>query len=678
MFRLTISFVLLMAVPFVATRAADAVVFHVAPEGNDKDPGSEQKPFATPQRARDAIRDLKRKNNGRLPGPVTVLLHGGTFVLAAPLLLTADDTGSAETPITYAARGKDRPILSGGRRIAGWKEVNLDGKKLWAAEIADVKTGKWSFHQLWINGQRRPRARHPNDGFLRIAGLPDGKIQGPGSPGQDRFTFAKGDLKAWDAVEDAEVMAYHLWVGVRLPIVSVDEKDRLVKFSATSRRRLTDGNELARYRVENALELLDVPGEWYLQKKTGTLYYWPRPGEDLAKVEAVAPVLPHLVRLECKPELGQSIEHLTFRGLTFAHTEAWPARTDGADVQAAAGVAALVQGDGLKHCRFEDCTIAHGSGYGLHLARGCEDNQVVGCELTDLGAGGVKIGEMTLRDNPREQTHGNAVTDCHIHDLGHVFPQAVGLWIGQSFDNRLAHNHVHDLFYTGISVGWTWGYGKTLARGNIIELNDIHDVGKEVLSDMGGIYTLGTQPGTAIRRNIFHDISGYKYGGWGIYFDEGSTGIIAEGNLVYRTTHGGFHQHYGKENIVRGNIFAFGRDQQLQRSRVEEHRSFTFEGNMVYWTKGPLLQGQWKDDKFTLDRNLYWRTDGGDIRFGELTLEQWRAKGQDKNSLIADPLFENPGKGDFRLKKGSPAAKIGFTMPDLSTVGPRPPDQRKD
>ncbi len=659
----------------VAIAAPAPVVFHVATTGNDHDPGTRERPFATLERAQTALRTLKRQSGG-LRQPVTILVHGGTYSLTAPLVLTPEDSGTADNPVSIAAAAGEKPVLSGGRRVTGWKEVTVAGKRLWAAELPEVRAGRWYFHQLWVNGHRRPRARYPHDGFLRIAALPDVKPDTPRNQGQDRFQFHPGDLKRWKNLEDVEVVVLHLWVSVRLAVTGVNENQHLITFAHPSRRRLTDGPLPARYYVENALELLDRPGEWYLDRKTGTLYDWPLPDEKMANADVIAPALPYLLRFAGKPEAKQAVGHVVVRGLTFAHAEWWPARTDPVDVQAAAPVPAAIQADGLRDSALEDCTVTHVSNYGIHLARGCEHNRIVGCELTDLGAGGIQVGEMAVRDDPAQQTHANRVTDNHIHDVGQVFHQAVGIWIGQSYGNRIAHNHIHDLYYTGISCGWTWGYGKALARDNLIAENHVHDLGKGWLSDLGGIYTLGKQPGTVIRGNVFHDITGYRYGGWGIYLDEGSTDIRAEDNLVYRTSHGGFHQHYGQDNVIRNNVFALGRDAQLQRTRAEPHRSFTFERNLVYYRQGKLLQGKWDDDKFVMDYNLYWRVGGEAVRFGSWSWEQWRAKGRDQHSLIADPLFRDPDHGDFRLKSGSPALRVGFTPPDWSGVGPRPPARR--
>ena len=257
-----------------------------------------------------------------------------------------------------------------------------------------------------------------------------------------------------------------------------------------------------------------------------------------------------------------------------------------------------------------------------------------------------------------------------------MFHSAIGVWIGQSYNNLISHNHIHDFYYSGFSVGWTWGYGPALARGNIVKYNHVHHIGVRsngdgpILSDMAGISTLGNQPGTVIKSNIFHDVAGFRYGGWGIYFDEGSTHIVAENNLVYRTTHGGFHQHYGKENVVRNNIFAFARDSQIQATRPEEHLSFTFERNIVYWRSGPLSNsGNLRNIKVAFDQNLYWIEAGGEIKIGGMSWDEWREKGMDANSMIADPKFMAPEKDDFRLSPDSPAFKLDFVPFDTSEVG---------
>ncbi len=285
--------------------------------------------------------------------------------------------------------------------------------------------------------------------------------------------------------------------------------------------------------------------------------------------------------------------------------------------QAAARVPPAVAVSGARDVSFEVCRFVHLGGYRVAFQDGCRHNRIAGCEMTDLGAGGVKIGETLLREAVAEQTFGNAVVDCHIHNVGRLFHSAVGIWVGQSYDNRLAHNHIHDLYYSTISIGWTWGYGTTLARGNIVEYN------------------------------FFHDIAGRSYGGWGVYLDEGSSNILVENNLVTRTTHGGFHQHFERDNLIRNNIFAFERHVQLQRTRAESQHNLTF------------------------DRNLDWNTTTGPIVFDGPSFEQWQTKGMERRYRIADPLFLAPHEDDFRLPPDSPALAVGFQPFHVDTVGPR-------
>jgi hypothetical protein len=304
--------------------------------------------------------------------------------------------------------------------------------------------------------------------------------------------------------------------------------------------------------------------------------------------------------------------------------------------------------------------------------------------MTDLGAGGIKIGETKIRNTDAEQTRDNEVSDCTIADCGITLPSAIGIWLGQTSHNVLSHNEIRGLWYTGISIGWTWGYGNSMARDNLIEFNHVHHIGspadgvEPILSDMGGIYTLGKEPGTVIRNNCFHDIAGLRYGGWGIYFDEGSTGILAENNLVYRATHGGFHQHYGEDNIVRNNIFAFGRDAQIRRTRLEDHLSFSFEKNLVYWKQGKLLDGDFSKLNVKFDNNTYWHVGGEDFKFAGMSWDEWRKAGMDEHGQIRDPGFVDADRSDFHLKDGAKKELSGFVPFDVSTAGPRPESGQRD
>jgi hypothetical protein len=229
-----------------------------------------------------------------------------------------------------------------------------------------------------------------------------------------------------------------------------------------------------------------------------------------------------------------------------------------------------------------------------------------------------------------------------------------------------------------------------------VEFNHIHHIGQGLLSDMGGIYTLGVSPGTTLRNNLIHDVDANQYGGWGIYHDEGSTHLLVENNVVYRTKFAPFNIHYAKEVTVRNNIFALGRLEQLSRGRVEPHKSVFFERNIIYWNEGKLFTGNWKDvpyefhvspnraakdgpvkltSTFECDWNLYFNPAFklDQVSFAGGTWADWQKRGKDVHSRYADPQFIDAEHGDFRLKPGSPAWALGFRPIDLGQVGPRRP-----
>lgn len=696
-FLAIVSAVLLTLGSTRVSKAEDVIHFYVSPEGSDAFSGLMARnnarrtdgPVATLDRARELIRTLRKANGGKLSHPVDVMLRGGTYWLAGPFVLAPEDSGTAECPITYSAYQNEIPVLSAGRPVRHWGKATLNGHDVWAANIPQLKGAEDVFGEMWVNGHRRHMARSPNSGYFQAGDVPgltkDAKLQ----DGQNAFHFNEGELKNWPDAADAEVVLMSLWAESHLPIESIDEKERLVHFTKATVHKMAAGD---RYFIQGAAELLDEPGEWYFDRKTATLYYFPMPGEAMLGSEIVIPWHEQIVRLTGSPEKGEFVEHLAFRGISFAHSE-WEVprgkpRLEGMKPagfnQAEWGVPGAVWGEGVRDCMFDQCTVSHCGNYGIELGRGCQHNKITYCTLTDLGAGGIKLGETRIRNDDAEQTKMNEISDCTIADCGITLPSAIGVWLGQTSQNLISHNEIHGLWYTGISIGWTWGYGNSLARDNIVEFNHVHHIGspadgvEPVLSDMGAIYTLGKQPGTIIRNNHFHDIAGLRYGGWGIYFDEGSTGILAENNLVYRTTHGGFHQHYGENNIVRNNIFALGRDAQIRRTRVEDHLSFTFEKNLVYWKQGTLLDGNWSKLNVAFDNNTYWHVGGEDFKFAKMTWDEWHKAGMDEHGQIRDPGFVDPDQADFHLKSGAERDLAGFVPFDVSTAGPRPRAEKPD
>ena len=674
----------LLALALLAAPLARAQTLYVAPNGNDHwtgrqahpNAGRTDGPLASLASARDAVRALAQSAPGH--GPVRVVIAGGVYPLAAPVVFTPGDGGTPAAPVTYEAAPGAQPEFRAARAVTGL-ERRSDG--LWAAHVPT----EWHFEQLWVNGRRAVRARTPNQFYLYTAG----KVTYGTDPATGQrtnlanraFVARPEDVKPLLALSPAELadvtlVAYHSWEASRHHIASVDAKTNTIITVNPAPWAFENWTPTQRYTLENYRAALDEPGEWFLGRD-GTLLYKPLSGEDPKTANVVAPVAEQFVRLEGTAD--RKVSDLTFRGLTFAYSGyTLPPQGQG-DGQAAVSVPAVFQADHARRVTLDHCRIAHTGLYGVWFRQGCTACAVRHCELSDLGAGGVRLGETDIRPDGPQRTGHNIVDNNIIRGDGRIFPGAIGVWIGQSGDNAVTHNDISDTYYTAISVGWTWGYGPSLATNNHIDFNQIHHIGQGVLSDMGGVYTLGISDGTTVSNNVIHDVRAYNRsgrGGWGLYNDEGSSNIRLENNLVYDTHTGSYHQHYGEKNLVQNNIFAFSLDGQLQRSRVEDRLAFTLRRNIVVWDQGPLFAGApdgW-DKNVALDHNIYWNTAGQPVTFAGKTLAQRQAAGLDDGSLVADPGFVAAQKQNFALapaalQPGSPLSQIGFVPFDPSKAG---------
>ena len=690
---------------------------YVSPCGNDSwsgflpEPNEERTdgPLATMAGARDRVRTIVRPplsmkqpwSVDAVSWPITVWLREGHYPVTEPILFGPEDSA----PVRYAAYKDETPVIDGGVRVSDWKIEEVNGRECWVAELPEVAAGEWDFRQLFVDGERRLRTRLPKEGVYWMEDVPGLKLPTRWGPGKcESFICAEGDVQAWKNIRAVEVVALHWWIEERFPVVSFDPDSRLVKLGRTSRAPLADdrNQRYARYYVENVFEALAEPGQWYLDRPEGKLYYLPKPGEDPETTEVFAPRALQLIEIIGEPETNRFVEYLHFQGLTFQHTD-WrhPGEDEAADTlgvatsdtrrrygrgedaaasQAACDVPGVIYLEGARCCIFEDCSIRNVGWYGIEIADGCTSNTVVGNNIYDLGAGGVKLNGTFAQGERCRQTGLNRVTDNNIQSGGRVFHSAIGVLSMHSYGNIIAHNHIHDFFYTGISCGWIWGYAESVSRDNLIEKNHIHQIGQGMLSDMGGVYLLGVQPGTVVRGNLIHDIEKANYGGWCLYTDEGSSHIVLKDNVCYDTNSEIFHQHYGRENTVRNNIFAFGGENLFAYTRVEPHVGLNLTRNIIITDGPPISVKDYGPNqrRINSDLNLFWHVSGDEPVVNApggdqptLDLQQWQALGYDLHSILADPKCADPKGRDFSLADDSPAYQLGFKPIDLSDVGPR-------
>jgi hypothetical protein len=536
------------------------ITFHVRTDGSDAGDGTQENPFATIARAKQAVRKLVAAG---LDDDVTVTLAPGRYELAEPLVFTAADSGSDDHAVTYAAEEGARAVISGGSVIGGWQEAD-SGR--WRTVVGTVKAGEWYFRQLFVDGRRATRARTPNEDeyeHLLAAEFDDDY--------REHLLWVEPRLLAeWDNLDDVEAVMYSHWDVTRKRLRSVDTASGEIRTQGPHFQGIQRPVAGAPFYFENALEFLDAPGEWYLNRRTGELWYWPREGEDLAAAEVVAPRLATLVAIEGTAE--RPVRNLHFRGLSFEHA-GWEMPPEGHrpiqagfvfpasaadpgnqwnkglwyDDFACVPVSAAICWQYAHDCSLAGCTVAHTGASGVHLRAGCCGNALDGNTLHDVGCNGIWIGEYWrhLYDHDRDADirpemvpTGNRVTSNTVHHCACELEDGVGIGYGFTHGTVIARNHLHHLPYTGISAGFIWTFKATCCRENRIERNHIHHVMLR-MADGGGIYTLGYQPGAVIRRNLIHDVPRHDEAigapNNGIFMDEGSKGFLVEGNVIYQT-----------------------------------------------------------------------------------------------------------------------------------------------
>lgn len=537
------------------------LIIDVAQDGNDAQSDPPRHPVATPARAQRAVRAALRAGEQR---PIIVRLTGGLHVLDTPLVFGPEDGAVADGQvIRYESASGTPAVLSGGRAITGWKKAG--NGDVWQAQVPGVREGRRAFRELFVDGQRRPRCRHPNDGFLRAEAVTDPRRE---------LRFAAGALPPLgDSGAGAELVFLHDWSISRNEIESIDPATRLLRTrhdvgGGADFWRMNGFEPQPRFRIENRPALLDAPGEWYLDTATGMLSYRPLPGERPDRISAIAPRDGALVIIRGTPE--HPVRGLVFHGIGFEYSgwqfEAdryaggqacfhWSGPTPAADLNWSwKAIPPAVSLDHAEACTFEHCRFAHLGRSGLWLREDCHSNTVRNCTFTDIGGNGLMIGtHLPLAEEQttaEQQVSGNEIDHCGAEYFG-----AVGIWIGFARNSVVQQNQIHDLPYTGISIGWKWNPDPTPCRGHRIVENNIYHV-MQTLSDGGGIYTLGRQPGTILRGNWIHDIAvnAGRAESNGMFLDEGSTELLIEENLIHDVARAPLRFHKASMNEVRRNV----------------------------------------------------------------------------------------------------------------------------
>ena len=565
--------------------------------------------------------------------------------------------------ITFESCGSRSARIIGGKVLKGFKKDVFNGVECVSLHIPQVESGKWHFTDLYVNGKAAKMARYPKSGTLKAQTTenPDNWALNNGSKW---FVAFKDDLKDIDGIEDAIISFNHFWIDEHSPVESYDKETGKITLKYCSRFMLTvdyfkNSPSDLHYYIENIPAAFSDENEWYLDVKHGMLYYIPESGCNVEELEIIAPTVKHFVTV-CGTNDNKAVG-IRFRNLKFVATKGDYASVStslssekleqkyteyASDSQSCFAAHGALRFENAETCCVENCEIACAGVHAVEINKGCRNIRVEKCHITNCGAGGIKILGSACEDEDLRPTQGNIIRGNTISDCGKRWAAGCGILVCHSALNEISENDISNLEYSGISVGWIWGYKASSTYGNLISNNHIHHIGQGRLSDMGGIYLLGRQHGTVVSGNIIHDVTSSNYGGMGIYTDEGSSYITIENNVVYRCKDSCYQHHYGMYNTVRGNIFAFAGKSLIEISRREDRSSVLFEENVFISNGEPAYlteSGGFLGADITASNNTFWDISGKEPlmhkhKTGDIYFKKWQeCYGFDKNSKNEQP-----------------------------------------
>ncbi|MCE5328527.1 MAG: PDZ domain-containing protein [Planctomycetaceae bacterium] len=651
--------------------SAMAQELFVSTRGDDSNPGSREKPLATLDKARAMVRSIKRK----APQPITVSLLAGTYYLPQTFKLTAADSGSKDSPVVYRAAEGAKVVISGGRRLElAWKPWK---NGIFKAAVPAAKDGAWPFEELFVNGKRQILARYPNYD-------PKGGNWG----GHSADAVGPERVKTWrdPAGGYMHALQRHLWGSQHYVITGVKDGQAVLE-GGWQNNRITPPHELYRF-VENVLEELDAPGEWYLDRKSGTLYLMPplRAGKPLDLDGAVveAPVLETLVELAGSSE--KPVEFISFEGLTFTHaartfmkTREPLLRSDWTIYRCGAVLA-----ENTHDCAIRNCTFDSVGSNAIFVNKHNLRFEASGCHIFAAGASAICFvgSPKAVREAEYNFDHAAAprmdrmpgpkadlypaqcrAHDNLIHDIGVFEKQVAGVQIAMAEEITVSHNSIYRIPRAGINIGdGCWG-------GHVLEFNDVFDTVLET-GDHGSFNSWGrdrfwpkgpaemslwdARKTTIIRNNRFRCDHG-----WDIDLDDGSSNYHIYNNLCL---HGGLKLREGYYRTAENNIMV---DNSFHPHVWFANSGDVFRRNIVFAPYKPIhVAAPWGKE---VDNNL--------LHAPRKKPTPWTktGSGRDKNSLTGDAMFVDPASGDYRVKEGSPAMKLGFKnfpMDQFGVVSP--------